>query len=109
MCGRAPQLLLLTELNSGSSMQIQVAPVYFDREDVKRVIHAPLNVSWTECVDSSTLWENPLVEDTSVPSSYTVLPSVIEKSERSVIVNGLADFVAIAEGYVAYTRQTQRR
>ena len=106
--GPTSQVLPLMELNSGSSMQIQVAPVYFDREDVKRVIHAPLDVSWTECVNSSTLWANPVVEDTSMPSSYTVLPSVIENSERSVIVNGLADFVAIAEAYVAYTRQRQR-
>ena len=81
-------------------MQIQIAPVYFDREDVKRAIHAPVNVSWTECTDPFSLWANPDIGDPSVPSSYTVLPSVVEKSERSVIVNGLADFVAIAEGYV---------
>ena len=33
----------------GSFEQIQIAPVYFDREDVKRAIHAPVDVSWAEC------------------------------------------------------------
>ena len=36
--------------------------------------------------------------DASLPPAFTVLPSVIEKSARSVIVHGLADFVLIAEG-----------
>jgi carboxypeptidase D len=36
--------------------------------------------------------------DASLPSAFTVLPNVIEKSKRSVIVHGLADFVLIADG-----------
>ena len=35
--------------------------------------------------------------DGSLPS-FTVLPNVIEKSERTVVVHGLADFILIAEG-----------
>jgi len=36
--------------------------------------------------------------DASLPPAFTVLPNVIEKSNRSVIVHGLADFVLIADG-----------
>ena len=72
----------------------QDTTIYFDREDVKRAIHAPLNVNWTLCTKNYVFTEN----DRSLPSSYSVLPNVIEKSERAVIVHGTADFILIAEG-----------
>ena len=78
-------------------MQIQVSPIYFDREDVKLAIHAPTNVSWTECSNINVFPHG----DASLPSGLTVLPNIIEKSERSVIVHGLADYILIAEGYAA--------
>ena len=77
-------------------MQTQISPIYFDREDVKRAIHAPLNVKWTECSNINVFPRG----DGSLPQSLSVLPSVIEKSERAVIVHGLADFILIAEGCV---------
>ncbi|KAI9059042.1 alpha/beta-hydrolase [Trametes sanguinea] len=77
----------------GSFPQMQT-PIYFDREDVKKVIHAPLNVTWEECSDINVFPRG----DHSLPPAFTVLPSVIEKSERAVIVHGLADFILIAEG-----------
>ncbi|KAF9050779.1 alpha/beta-hydrolase [Hymenopellis radicata] len=78
----------------GSFEQIQLAPVYFDRLDVKKAIHAPTNVSWSECSNINVFPRG----DRSLPSSFTVLPNVIEKSERAVIAHGLADFILIAEG-----------
>jgi carboxypeptidase D len=78
----------------GSFEQIQIAPIYFDREDVKKAIHAPVNVSWTECSEHQVFGRGG---DQSAPS-FTVLPNVIEKSERTVVVHGLADFILIAEG-----------
>ena len=78
----------------GSFLQTQVSPLYFDREDVKKAIHAPLNVKWTLCTDTNVFPKG----DASLPPAFTVLPNVIEKSERSVIVHGLADFLLIAEG-----------
>ena len=36
--------------------------------------------------------------DTSLPSSLTVLPNVLEKNKRTVIAHGLADFYYMAEG-----------
>ena len=70
------------------------APVYFNRADVKAAIHAPADVDWTECAGINVFPQG----DSSLPSAFTVLPNVIEKSNRSVIAHGLADFVYIAEG-----------
>jgi carboxypeptidase D len=78
----------------GSFGQAQTTPLYFDRADVKAAIHAPANVSWEEC-GSANVFPNG---DASLPPAFTVLPNVIEKSNRSVIVHGLADFHYIAEG-----------
>jgi carboxypeptidase D len=68
--------------------------LYFDREDVKEAIHAPTNVNWVDCTDTNVFPTG----DASLPPAFTVLPNVIEKSKRSVIVHGLADFILIAEG-----------
>ncbi|KAA1473927.1 alpha/beta-hydrolase [Dentipellis sp. KUC8613] len=80
----------------GTFPQIQVDPVYFNRDDVKRAIHAPVETQWTECIGQSHVFT--AAGDTSTPAAYTVLPNVIEKSQRSVIVHGLGDFSLIAEG-----------
>ncbi|KAG5220176.1 alpha/beta-hydrolase [Salix suchowensis] len=91
----------------GSFENIQLAPLYFDREDVKRAIHAPIDVSWSECSNVRVFPRG----DGSLPSALSVLPSVIEKGERTVIVHGLADFILIAEGYraVAHTHFLRER
>ena len=70
------------------------SPVYFDRADVKAAIHAPVNQTWTECSDIDVFPNG----DASLPSAFTVLPDVIERSNRSVIIHGLGDFILIAEG-----------
>jgi len=87
--------LTLQLFSSGSFPQTQVSPLYFDREDVKKAIHAP-DTTWTECSNVDVFPTG----DQSLPSSLSVLPNVIEKSNRTVIVHGLADFVLIAEGWV---------
>lgn len=53
---------------------------------MKRAIHAPVNVDWTECSNVNVFPNG----DASLPSALTVLPNVIEKSNRSVVVHGLA-------------------
>ncbi|KAI9512753.1 Alpha/Beta hydrolase protein [Russula earlei] len=78
----------------GSFTQTQVSPLYFDRPDVKAAIHAPPDVNWTLCTDVNVFPKG----DASLPPALTVLPNVIEKSTRSVIVHGLGDFILIAEG-----------
>ena len=79
--------------SSGSSPNVQ-SPIYFDREDVKKAIHAPVNQTWYECSEIDVFPEG----DGSLPPAFTVLPDVIAKSNRSVIIHGLADYVLIAEG-----------
>jgi len=78
----------------GSFPQAQT-PLYFNRTDVKKAIHAPLDVNWEECSDVDVFVRN---NDLSLPPALSVLPSVIEKNQRTVIVHGLADFILIAEG-----------
>lgn len=56
-----------------------------------------MDVDWTECSNVNVFPHG----DGSLPPALTVLPSVIEKSKRSVIVHGLADFILIAEGCVS--------
>ncbi|PVG01434.1 alpha/beta-hydrolase [Serendipita vermifera] len=78
----------------GSFPNEQTTPLYFDREDVKSVLHVSSNKTWEEC-SSIDVFPNG---DSSLPPAFTVLPSVIEKSQRSVIIHGLADYILIAEG-----------
>lgn len=80
--------------SSGSFPDEQTSPLYFDREDVKLAIHAPVNMTWTEC-SVGNVFPNG---DASLPPALSVLPGVIEKNERTVILHGLADYVLIAEG-----------
>lgn len=78
---------------SGSFAGTQ-SPIYFDREDVKKAIHAPINQTWSDCSDINVFPDG----DASLPPAFTVLPDVIEKSYRSVIIHGLGDYILIAEG-----------
>lgn len=70
------------------------AQIYFAREDVQKAINAP-HIDWEECAS-----ENVFVNgtDTSEPSSIVVLPRVIEKSKRTVVVHGLLDYVLMSNG-----------
>jgi carboxypeptidase D len=61
---------------------------------VKKAINAPVNQSWIQCSDIDVFPNG----DASLPPAFTVLPGVIEKSNRSVIMHGLGDFILIAEG-----------
>ncbi len=60
---------------------------------MKAAIHAP-NVSWEECASGEVFPDG----DASPSTALSVLPSVIERSKRTVIIHGLADFFYIAEG-----------
>lgn len=74
--------------------QATESPIYFDRKDVKKAIHAPLDKTWFECSEIDVFPNG----DASLPPTFTVLPDVIEQSVRSVIMHGLGDYVLIAEG-----------
>ena len=74
----------------------QQSVLYFDRKEVKEAIHAPVNVSWVEC-SNINVFPGPN-GDTSLPPVFTVLPDVIEKNKKTVIIQGLGDFVCIPDG-----------
>ncbi|KAK0212398.1 alpha/beta-hydrolase [Desarmillaria ectypa] len=69
--------------------------IYFNRTDVQDAIHAP-HIRWSSCASNNVYAGNG--RDNSVASTLSVLPNVIEKSVRTVIVHGLADFILVAEG-----------
>lgn len=69
-------------------------PIYFDRQDVKEAIHAPVDVTWAEYSNISVFPHG----DASLPPALTVLSGVVEKSKRSVIIHGLSDYILIADG-----------
>jgi carboxypeptidase D len=70
--------------------------VYFNRPDVKAAIHAPAQVQWTECGAVPSVFVAP--GDTSALAPDHVLPRVMARNSRTVIVTGLADFKIISEG-----------
>jgi carboxypeptidase D len=69
--------------------------VYFDRADVKKAIHAPLDVTWAECA-SGNVFVAP--GDLSLPPSVTVLPGVIDRTKNVIIGHGSLDMILIANG-----------
>lgn len=76
--------------------------VYFDREDVKKAMHAPANVTWAECSSEPVFVGGrggPEQEgDFSANPIEKVLPQVIEATNRVLIGNGDYDMVIITDG-----------
>ncbi|KAA1470650.1 alpha/beta-hydrolase [Dentipellis sp. KUC8613] len=74
--------------------------IYFNRSlsdaalQVQDAIHAP-HINWEVCTHRPVYVNR---KDLSIRSTLSVLPNVIEKSERTVIAHGLADFILMAEG-----------
>ncbi|KAF2249389.1 carboxypeptidase cpdS precursor [Trematosphaeria pertusa] len=65
--------------------------VYFNRTEVQKAINAPVG-EWEEC-------SNGVLDiDTSVSSSYSVLPRVIDALDRTVVVHGDLDFILLYNG-----------
>lgn len=76
-----------------------VAPgtqIYFNRTDVKQVIHAPEGVNWEVCASKSVFKQGS--GDNSDPSSYRAIPHVIEKTNNVQIAHGTMDMVLLANG-----------
>ncbi|EON68560.1 hypothetical protein W97_07818 [Coniosporium apollinis CBS 100218] len=67
------------------------ASVYFNRTEVQEAINAPIQ-DWEMCSNGA------LDLDTSLPAGLSVLPSVVERTKRTVIAHGNLDYVLIANG-----------
>ena len=70
------------------------AEVYFNRSDVQAAINAPKK-EWIECTNTDVFVNGT---DQSQPPSFRVLPSVIDRAERTIIGHGLLDYILIYEG-----------
>lgn len=73
-------------------------PVYFNRQDVKAAIHAPLDKEWVFCTNDPVFVNGT---DTSVvdgPGSQPVIPNVIDRTQNVILGHGSQDFVLIADG-----------
>ncbi|KAK5174720.1 uncharacterized protein LTR77_001802 [Saxophila tyrrhenica] len=69
-------------------------PVYFNRTDVKKAMHAPMDVEWLECAPHAVFKGNGGPEgygDTSPDPIQNVLPHVIEATNRVLVSNGALD------------------
>lgn len=67
------------------------ASIYFNRTDVQKAINAPVE-EWEECRSGV------LRGDTSPPSGLSILPSVIERSKRTIIAHGQLDMILLGNG-----------
>ncbi|KAK7721836.1 hypothetical protein SLS64_000987 [Diaporthe eres] len=70
------------------------ASLYFNRTDVQTAINAP-KIEWEECASGDVFVGGG---DSSLPSSITVLPGVIERTQNVIIGHGALDMVLIANG-----------
>lgn len=68
-------------------------PVYFNRTDVKKAMHAPMEVDWSECASGVFVGDGgPEDEgDYSADPIQKVLPRVIEATNRVLVANGDLD------------------
>jgi carboxypeptidase D len=68
---------------------------YFNRSDVKKALHVPEDISWSECISQNVFVNG---EDNSLDPIQHVLPKVVEKTNRVLVANGDYDFEIISDG-----------
>ncbi|KAI0009938.1 Alpha/Beta hydrolase protein [Xylariaceae sp. FL0662B] len=80
------------------------AEVYFDRADVKRAIHADEGTKWLQCADEPVFAGGN--GDTSDPSTWRVLPHVIEATGNVIIGHGSLDMILMPNGTLLSIQNT---
>ncbi|CCF46424.1 serine carboxypeptidase [Colletotrichum higginsianum] len=73
-------------------------PVYFNREDVKRAINAPVDKQWEFCSETPIFFNSTDSSIKEGPGSQPVLPNVIDKTRNVILAHGTKDFVLIDDG-----------
>ncbi|EQL01810.1 serine-type carboxypeptidase [Ophiocordyceps sinensis CO18] len=68
---------------------------YFDRADVKRAMHAPAEVRWSQCVDGVF---NSSRGDRSPPPDAHELPNVVDATGNVIIAHGAMDYILPLDG-----------
>ena len=74
--------------------------IYFNMTAVQKAINAPLR-EWEECSSIDVFVDGT---DNSKPSALSILPNVIENSDRVVIGHGLLDMILIWNGTLIATQ-----
>ncbi|GAM39465.1 carboxypeptidase [Talaromyces pinophilus] len=77
------------------------AQIYFQRKDVVKALHAPTNITWTECSSEPVFIGSGGPEsegDLSADPIQSVLPKVIEHTNRVLVGNGDYDFIIMTNG-----------
>ncbi|PFH59387.1 hypothetical protein XA68_12446 [Ophiocordyceps unilateralis] len=70
---------------------------YFQREDVKRAIHAPLEANWKQCADGVFVSAKNGVDESPPPDAYH-LPNVVDHTHNVIIAHGAMDFILPLNG-----------
>ncbi|KAI0383321.1 alpha/beta-hydrolase [Hypomontagnella monticulosa] len=78
------------------------ADIYFDRADVKKAIHADPNTKWEECASNDVF----VGGDSSDPSSWVVLPHVIDATQKVIIGHGSLDMILLPNGTLLTIQNT---
>ena len=60
-------------------------PVYFNRTDVKKAMHAPMDVDWLECAPHDVLVGKGPYGDNNIDPIQKVLPRVVESTNRVLV------------------------
>ncbi|OTA98004.1 hypothetical protein M426DRAFT_70582 [Hypoxylon sp. CI-4A] len=76
--------------------------VYFDREDVKRAINADVDTKWSECSEGAVF----VGGDSSDPSTWVVLPHVIDATKNVIIGHGSLDMILLPNGTLLSIQNT---
>ena len=74
---------------------------YFDSAAVKAALHVPASTSWSECSNNPVFVGRGGPEgegDTSADPIQSILPRVIEATNRVLVANGDYDFVIMTKG-----------
>ncbi|KAF4907070.1 putative serine carboxypeptidase [Colletotrichum fructicola] len=73
-------------------------PVYFDREDVKAAINAPVDKEWRFCSREPVFVDDIDNSNNPGPGSLPVIPGIIERTKNVIIGHGLQDFILQSTG-----------
>ncbi|KAI0880249.1 alpha/beta-hydrolase [Annulohypoxylon maeteangense] len=76
--------------------------IYFNRTDVKTAIHADLDTTWEACASSNVF----VGGDSSDPSSWVVLPHVIDATQNVIIGHGSLDMILLPNGTLLTIQNT---
>ncbi|MBW0477590.1 hypothetical protein O181_017305 [Austropuccinia psidii MF-1] len=77
-------------------------PQYFDRPDVRKAFNVHNTIPWIPCSESKLVFNGGdfHTAESSAPPAEAVLPSIIERNKRTVMVHGKLDAILPFEGAI---------